>query len=129
MKRKRVSKSKDRDKNKMDEAKPHKHSRRKRKSSDSDSEEDPSKVTVDDVEDMKTRPSSVKKVDELENNTRSTRHSKRLAAITASSDEQKEECSEVILSPAKTGKLSPYSNSSPGKECKVMNRIPHLFHH
>ncbi|KAK7575475.1 hypothetical protein V9T40_011761 [Parthenolecanium corni] len=121
MKRKRGSKSKERDRNKMDDVKSHKHSRRKRKSSDSESDDNSTEVTVEQVEDSKNRPPSVKKTDELENNasnTRITRHSKRLAAISASSDELKEEGTEVISSPVKTGKLSPYSISSPSKECK-----------
>lgn len=124
MKRKRGSKSKEREKNKPDEVKSHKHSRRKRKSSDSESEEDSTDVTVEQVEDAKNRPPNVKKADELENNssnTRITRHSKRLAAISASSDELREENIEVTSSPVKAGKLSPYPNSSPGKECKVNN--------
>lgn len=126
MKRKRGSKSKERDRNKMDDVKSHKHSRRKRKSSDSESDDNSTEVTVEQVEDSKNRPPSVKKTDELENNasnTRITRHSKRLAAISASSDELKEEGTEVISSPVKTGKLSPYSISSPSKECKVKNCV------
>lgn len=126
MKRKRGSKSKERERNKTDEVKSHKHTRRKRKSSDSESEDDSTEVTVEQVEDTKNRPPSVKKTDELENNssnTRITRHSKRLAAISASSDELKEEYVEVISSPVKTGKLSPYPNSSPSKECKVNNCV------
>lgn len=123
MKKKSTSKSKDHDKNKDDESKSHKHSRRKRRSSSSESDADSVDVQ-NEVSEDKIRRTSRKSEKDNENNApggaRITRHSKRLAAISASSDDAKESTPE-ILSPAKTGKSSPYSSSSPSKESKVRN--------
>lgn len=122
MKKKSTSKSKDRDKSKSEEPKSHKHSRRKRRSSSSESEDEPSDVSNDLSEDVNSKRASRKRDKDVENNTaggaRITRHSKRLAAISASSDDAKESTPE-LLSPAKTGKSSPYSGGSPSKESKV----------
>lgn len=120
MKKKSTSKSKDHDKNKDDESKSHKHSRRKRRSSSSESDADSVDVQ-NEVSEDKIRRTSRKSEKDNENNAaggaRITRHSKRLAAISASSDDAKESTPE-LLSPAKTGKSSPYSSSSPSKESK-----------
>lgn len=127
MKKKSTSKSKDRDKSKSDESRSHKHSRRRRKSS-SESDSDTSESKNDVSEESKSRRSTGSKK-EPENNvvvTRITRHSKRLAAISAGSDDVKEELTE-ISSPVKTGKSSPFSGDSkgsPSKELKV--RCIHL---
>ncbi|XP_065203338.1 apoptotic chromatin condensation inducer in the nucleus [Planococcus citri] len=128
MKKKSGSKSKDRDKTKNDESKSHKHSRRRRKSSSSESDVE-SDVKPELSDDSKPkRGSGAKK--ETENNVamqRITRHSKRLAAISAGSDEIKEELNE-IASPVKTGKSSPFSGSecrgSPSKEKKRDGSTP-----
>lgn len=127
MKKKSANKSKDRDKSKSDESKSHKHSRRRRKSSSSGSDSEPVETKNEVSDEIKTRRGAAAKK-EIENNvaaTRITRHSKRLAAISAGSDEVKEEILE-ISSPVKTGKSSPFSGEckgSPSKEPKVRFRL------
>lgn len=125
MKKKSTNKSKERDKSKTEESKSHKHSRRKRKSSSSESDNETVETRNEVTDEVKTRRSAAAKK-EFENNvitTRTTRHSKRLAAISAGSDEIKEELNE-IASPVKTGKSSPFSGEckgSPSKESKVIS--------
>lgn len=132
MKKKSASKSKDRDKIKNDDSKSHKHSRRRRKSSSSESD-DESDVKPEVAEEVKPKRGAIAKK-EIENNVstqRITRHSKRLAAISAGSDEIKEELAE-ISSPVKTGKSSPFSGSeckgSPSKEKVILIRFLLLFY-
>lgn len=125
MKKKSLDKSKERHKNKNDETKIHKHSRRKRKSSASESDGNSSEATNEYSEDVKSRRNITKKNEkETENNamssTRITRHSKRLAAISAGSEEVKEEISDILSSPVKTGKSSPFYIGSPSKDPKVI---------
>lgn len=125
MKKKSVSKSKDRDKNKNEDTKAHKHSRKKRKSS-SESDGDSSDAPTELDNDANVRRSVSKKFEkETENNAvsgaRTTRHSRRLAAINASTDELKIDIPDVLSSPVKTGKSSPFYIGSPSKDPKVIN--------
>lgn len=111
-------------KNKSEE-KTHKHSRRRRKSSSSESEVETVEVQEDSAEEPKPRRArkSTDKSDvstkEVDNNAaaagRVTRHSRRLAAISNTTDEQKESTPE-LNSPVKTGKSSPFSSGSPVKD-------------
>jgi len=122
---------------KKSEEKTHKHSRRRRKSSSSaesevessgvqQSEIQPSEVQGEQTEEPKTRRGrkSADNAVSVEDNAtvaggRVTRHSRRLAAISSTPDDVKESTPEV-LSPAITGKSSPYSSGSPGKDNRVI---------